>query len=82
MKRRRRRRFSDIEGYAGSRRTMAAAQAAAAAVVCRDGGCSLDPVLCYVDGIRGARCHSSEPPLGSKVGQLDGVRTSMEALVR
>lgn len=56
----------------------AAGAAAAAAVVCRDGGWSLDSVLRYVDGIRGARCHSSEPPLGRKVGQrLDGVRTSI-----
>lgn len=64
------------EGCIESRRTMTAAQAAAA-VVCRDGGWSLDSVLRYVDGIRGARCHSSEPPL-SKVGQRrDGARTSM-----
>lgn len=62
---RRRRRLCEIEGGAGSKRTMTAAQAAAAAVVCRDGGWSLDPVLRYVDGIRGARCHSSEPPLGA-----------------
>jgi hypothetical protein len=49
-------------------------------VVCRDGGWSLDSVLRYVDGIRGARCHSSEPPLGSKVGQrLDRVRTAIAA---
>lgn len=76
--RRGRRRYSEGEGCAGSKRTMTAAQAAAAAVVCRDGGWSLDSVLRYVDGIRGARCHSSEPPLGSKVGQrLDGARTSI-----
>lgn len=50
--------------------TAAEAAAAAAAVVCRDGGWSLESVLRYVDGIRGARCHSSEPPLGGTVGQL------------
>lgn len=61
--------FGEAEICVGPKRTMTAAgAAAAAAVVCRGGGWSLDSVLRYVDGIRGARCHSSEPPLGREGG--------------